>query len=142
LASFLLASTVLTGAAQAVAITEVQAGFGQALDLDPADFRASGPCGSGRSVTGDGCSVVRKSDPGAADAYGRRDPWGGTWIDSQDLAEVTWTMSFRRPVTQLVLALSAPRFARSFSAARMVGAPCRAAALACQQEASGIAPCP
>lgn len=106
LASFLLASTVLAGAAQAVTITEVQAGFGQVLDLDPADFDAAGPCGSGRSVTGDGCSVVRKSDSGAADAYGRTDPRGGAWIDSQDLAEVTWTVSLQRPVTQLVLALT------------------------------------
>jgi hypothetical protein len=88
-----LASLLLAGAAQAVTITDGPERVGTPIELDPTDFVGSGPCGSGGSVVEDGCSVVLKNDPAAPDAYGRFDPWGNNWIDSQDLSEVVWTLS-------------------------------------------------
>lgn len=75
-----------------------------ALNLD--DF-APGPgrCGSGASVTGDGCAPVIKSDPAASHAYGRLNPDGGSWIDSQDLEVLTWSIGRQTPMNSFSFAL-------------------------------------
>lgn len=46
-------------------------------------FESYGVAGTGRSVIGDG-RPVQKSNPNAPHAFGRSNPYGGSWTDSQD----------------------------------------------------------
>jgi len=102
-----LAVVMSAGAAQATSIVvTAEPGIGAPIALNPGDFSETGTCGYGESVINDGCSVALKSDPDAPDAFGRFDPWGGQWIDSQDLAEVTWTLSPGRTFNRLIFALT------------------------------------
>ena len=76
-----------------ITVTPDAVASGLTLGLTTRMFeRIGGPCGSGSSVVGDGCSVVQKNDPAAPHAYGRFDPLGGSWIDSQDIAELRMTI--------------------------------------------------
>lgn len=64
---------------------------GVAYGLNTSEFaKTSTLCGSGESVVNDGCSVVLKDNPDAPHAYGRFDPFGGSWIDSQDIGTLRW----------------------------------------------------
>jgi hypothetical protein len=101
-----LAALLLAGTAQAATITDGTERVGTPVELNPTDFAGSGPCGSGGSVVNGGCSVVLKTDPNAPDAYGRFDPWGNAWIDSQDLSKVTWTLSPGTAFRSLTFALT------------------------------------
>lgn len=101
-----LAALLSAGTVQAATIIEETTGRGTPIALDVADFVGSGPCGYGGSVINDGCSVVLKSDPDAPDAYGRFDPLGSSWIDSQDLPEVEWTVSPGETFQSLTFALT------------------------------------
>lgn len=103
-----MSALALTMASGASAATIIEGGplVGSQVELDPSDFVGAGRCGYGGSVVDDGCSVVLKSDPDAPDAYGRFDPNGATWIDSQDLSEVTWTVTRETAFTSLTIALT------------------------------------
>jgi hypothetical protein len=97
----------LAAPAGAATITEVAGpGTGTKLALNVVDFAASGLCGFGKSVINDGCSVVKKADPTATHAYGRFDPLGGEWWDSQDLAFVDWAVKSDVAFTSLTFALT------------------------------------
>src|SRR4051812_32689102 len=103
---FTLVALLLAAPAHAVTITEVSGpGGGAPVDPDPTAFVGSGPCGSGGSVINDGCSVaVKDSDsPGLA---GRFDPFGGSWIDSQDRPTIVWTVERGTPFTSVRFALT------------------------------------
>lgn len=101
-----LAVMATAGGASAATIKAGGPSVGTQVALDPADFVGSGPCGYGNSVVGDGCSVVLKTDRNAPDAYGRFDPNGLTWIDSQDLRSVSWTLSHAKAFSSLTIALT------------------------------------
>nr|WP_246849233.1 VPLPA-CTERM sorting domain-containing protein [Rubellimicrobium arenae] len=103
-----LAFLFLAGSVQAATISEGSSykDSSTLIDLNPADFVGSGRCGYGDSVINDGCSVTMKSNPYSRDAYGRYDPWGGTWIDSQDLSDVIWTVEPGRAFQILTFALT------------------------------------
>lgn len=75
-----------------------------ALDIN-AFTPGAGRCGYGSSVTGDGCAPVIKSDPTARHAYGRLNPDGGSWVDSQDLEVLTWSVERATPMTSFSFAL-------------------------------------
>ena len=101
-----LLALLLASPAAAATITEV-AGPGRGLPLDPdaSAFVGSGACGSGRSVINDGCSVAVK-DADSPTPSGRFDPFGGAWIDSQDRAEIVWTISRAEPFQSVRFALT------------------------------------
>lgn len=92
----------------AATVTELAAPAADALPvaLQVQDFRGIGNCGHGRSVVNDGCSVVTKENPAAADAYGRFDPVHGAWIDSQDIDDLQWTATAPVAFTALTFALT------------------------------------
>jgi hypothetical protein len=97
----------LAAPAGAATITEVAGpGTGTKLALAAGDFKGIGTCGFGRSVINDGCSPAAKSDPTADHAYGRFDPLGGEWWDSQDLAFVDWTVHSGTAFTSVTFALT------------------------------------
>lgn len=79
---------------------------GTVIDLVVDDFDRAGNCGGGGSVVGDGCSAIVKTDPNAPDAFGRFDPLGNYWIDSQDINELRWTVSSPDAFTSLTFALT------------------------------------
>lgn len=79
---------------------------GMAIALQTDDFQRIGNCGGGFSVVGDGCSVVKKYDPTAEDAYGRFDPPDNYWIDSQDIDELAWTVTAPTAFTSMSFALT------------------------------------
>lgn len=80
---------------------------GEAIELSVDDFTRIGNCGGGKSVVNDGCSVVKKSDPASADAYGRYPvPPKLDWIDSQDIDELQWTVTAGGSFTSLRFALT------------------------------------
>ena len=80
---------------------------GEAVKLSVDDFTRVGNCGGGKSVVNDGCSVVKKSDSAAADAYGRYPvPPQRDWIDSQDIDELEWTVTASGSFTSLRFALT------------------------------------
>lgn len=79
---------------------------GTPVNLVVGDFERVGNCGGGGSVVNDGCSVVVKTDPNAPDAYGRFDPLGDYWIDSQDINELKWTVQSATGFTGLTFALT------------------------------------
>ncbi|MBP1804688.1 VPLPA-CTERM sorting domain-containing protein [Rubellimicrobium aerolatum] len=103
----ILALVLAAGTAQAATITasSTAPAPGTRIELRAQDFAASGRCGSGGSVVAGGCSVALVSG-GRPAAYDRFAPLGGDWIDSQDLADVTWTLSQPRAFTQLTFALT------------------------------------
>lgn len=101
-----LLALLVAAPAHAVTITEVAGpGRGSPVDPDPAAFQGFGPCGSGGSVINDGCSVVVKdaTSPGLS---GRFDPFGGSWIDSQDRPTIVWTIERAQPFTSVRFALT------------------------------------
>ena len=101
-----LLALVVAAPAHAVTITEVSGpGRGSPVDPDPSAFAGSGPCGSGGSVINDGCSVAVKdrTSPGLS---GRFDPFGGSWIDSQDRPTIVWTIAQATPFTSVRFALT------------------------------------
>lgn len=101
-----LAAALLAGTANAATITEVPGpAVGLPVELDPGDFTGRGPCGSGQSVINDGCSVVIK-DETSPRPYGRFDPLGVEWIDSQDRRRIAWTPALPEPITSLTFALT------------------------------------
>jgi hypothetical protein len=103
---FALLALLLAVPAQAVTITEVAGpGAGIPVPPDPAAFVGSGPCGSGESVVNDGCSVAVKH-PETPRPYGRFDPFGGAWIDSQDRSHIVWTLTSDSPFTFVRFALT------------------------------------
>jgi len=80
---------------------------GEAVEISVNGFIRVGNCGGGKSVVNDGCSVVMKSDPTAADAYGRYPvPPKRDWIDSQDIDELEWTVTTGGSFTSLRFALT------------------------------------
>jgi hypothetical protein len=92
--------------AGAVSITEVGgAGGGAPMAADPSAFVGSGACGSGGSVINDGCSVVVKNAESPRPA-GRFDPFGDSCIDSQDRAELVWTVRSDTPFQNVRFALT------------------------------------
>ncbi len=102
----LLFALFLATPCYAVTINEVSGpGRGSPLDPDPAAFTGFGPCGSGGSVINDGCSVAVKdsSSPGLS---GRFDPFGGSWIDSQDRPTIVWAVERASPFTSVRFALT------------------------------------
>lgn len=102
-----LIALLMASGAHAATITEAAGpAVGTPMALSPSAFTGSGPCGSGLSVIGDGCSVVLKDDPNASHAYGRFAPLGGSWIDSQDLSHVTWNVASDVAFTSLTFALT------------------------------------
>ncbi len=101
-----LALLLLAAPAHAVTITEVSGpGGGSPLDPDPAAFQGFGPCGSGGSVINDGCSVAVK-DASSRGLSGRFDPFGGSWIDSQDRPQIVWTIRQATPFNSVRFALT------------------------------------
>jgi hypothetical protein len=91
---FLAAALVAAQPALAATITlDGPPTIGTAAPLLPGDFAGSGKAGSGRGVDRDGLSWEVNSAGGAA--YGRYDPRGGDFIDSQDRGLTVWT--FARP---------------------------------------------
>lgn len=81
------------GMAGAVTINEVAGpSGGTTLDLDVADFHRTGSCGSGASVINDGCSVAVKT-ASSPRKRGRYAPMGHSWVDSQDIDKLTWSVS-------------------------------------------------
>jgi hypothetical protein len=102
----LLCFALLGVPAHAATITEVPGpASGTALALDPADFTGFGPCGSGKSVINDGCSAAIK-DPSSPRPFGRFDPFGGSWMDSQDRRRIVWTIDQDTPFTSVNFALT------------------------------------
>jgi len=103
-----LVCVLLSTAAQAATISEGSPVGGVKIALNVADFTDRGRCGFGSSVVNDGCSVIAKSDPEAPHAYGRFDPLAppSEWIDSQDLSDVTWTITHDVAFTSLSFALT------------------------------------
>ena len=79
---------------------------GTAIDLVVGDFQRVGICGGGFSVINGGCSVVVKDDPEAPHAYGRFDPLGDYWMDSQDINELKWTVASPQAFTSMTFALT------------------------------------
>ncbi len=79
---------------------------GTAINLVVEDFERVGNCGGGGSVINGGCSVVVKDDPDAPHAYGRFDPLGDYWIDSQDINELKWTVTSPQAFTSMTFALT------------------------------------
>lgn len=79
---------------------------GTIIDLVVDDFERLGNCGGGGSVVGDGCSAIVKTDPAAPDAFGRFDPLGNYWIDSQDINELKWTVRSPDAFTSMAFALT------------------------------------
>lgn len=101
--------------AWAATVTEVSgpAANSVAIGLQVGDFKnvwvdehGQTKCGAGKSVINDGCSVVIKDDPDAKHAYGRRDPLGNYWIDTQDIAELEWSVTAPTAFTSLTFALT------------------------------------
>jgi hypothetical protein len=80
-------------------------GAGGALETNLGRFSGSGPAGSGGAACGDTRHVQVKS-PRTPDAYGRFDPDGGRWIDSNDLERVVWEVDVGRPVRWVAFALT------------------------------------
>lgn len=79
---------------------------GMVLDLSVNDFVRIGACGGGGSVVNDGCSVIVKDNPLAEHAFGRFDPLGGDWIDSQDIDELLWVISSPAKFASVTFALT------------------------------------
>jgi hypothetical protein len=104
--ALILAAALLPSPAYAATITTSGPMKGTPIALNTADFQGYGPCGFGGSVINDGCSVVLKDDPTAPHAYGRFDPFGGPWIDSQDLSVVEWTVTSSIPFWSINFALT------------------------------------
>lgn len=103
---FALLALLLAAPAGAVTINEVSGpGSGSPVNMDPADFVGSGPCGSGGSVVNDGCSVVLKNADSPRTS-GRFDPFGGAWIDSQDRPDIVWTVKGSTPFGSVRFALT------------------------------------
>lgn len=90
---FLVAALAAQPALAATITLDGPPAIGTATPLLPSDFKGSGLAGSGRSVDGDGLGWAVNSPKGAA--YGRYDPRGGDFIDSQDRALSVWT--YTRP---------------------------------------------
>jgi hypothetical protein len=108
---------VLAAPAGATTITvggPADPGTSTAIDLDVEQFEGFGECGSGGSVVGNGCSVIEKVDPDLPDAFGRFDPFGQEWIDSQDLSHVVWSFEYGEAFTSLTFALT-DAFDQTFS---------------------------
>lgn len=104
-----LAATFAASPALAATVLDIQEGErndGRPVLLDPSAFTGSGPCGYGKSVINDGCSVVGKTDPDANNAYGRYDPFDTAWIDSADLSRVEWDYRSETAFTSLTFALT------------------------------------
>ena len=80
-------------------------GAGDRLGLDTKVFVGEGPCGFGGSVIGDGCSVVTK-DKNSPNLFGRFDPFGETWIDSQDREKIVFTVARATPFIGISFALT------------------------------------
>lgn len=75
-----------------------------ALSVD--DFDRIGNCGGGGSVVNDGCSTIVKNDPLAPHAFGRFDPLGQSWIDSQDIDLLKWTVTAPVAFTSMTFAMT------------------------------------
>lgn len=101
-----LLALLVAAPAHAVTITEVDGpGRGWPVDPNPTAFQGFGPCGSGGSVINDGCSVAVK-DATSPRLSGRFDPFGGSWIDSQDRPTIVWTIEEAQPFTSVRFALT------------------------------------
>lgn len=103
-----LAALSIGGAASAATITAASGpGVGKELALDLGDFTASGPCGDGSSVVGDGCSPVIKNatSPRKSGRFNPLDP-DGSWVDSQDLEQLTWNLEFGQKAKSLTFAIT------------------------------------
>lgn len=114
------AAGVVAAPAGAVTITEgSQLNKGIALDLsrvgtcsnsggsfgtNVGSFTGSGAPGSGGASCGDKTTLQVK-DESTPFPYGRFNPSGGKWIDSNDLAEVSWQMNTRVPLKAFSFAL-------------------------------------
>lgn len=96
-----------TAAAQAVTINgdSSRPAEGVSLALDPGVFVASGGPGSGSSVIGDPTDVSTK-DEESPRPFGRFDPLGGYWVDSNDNPEVVWNLSYDKPIKSVGFALT------------------------------------
>jgi hypothetical protein len=78
----------------------VSCGSSGALVTNVGTFTGKGVAGSGRSVCGDTSSVQVK-DLDFAAPYGRYNPEGSKWIDSNDLKKLTWEVDIGMPFRAL-----------------------------------------
>jgi hypothetical protein len=102
----LLVGLLLAPVAHAVTISEIAGpGPGERLGLDTKVFVGTGPCGFGRSVIGDGCSVVFK-DRNSPFLSGRFEVLGEPWVDSQDRPHIAFTVARATPFTAISFALT------------------------------------
>lgn len=106
--SALLSASILAAPAWSATVTVLPGApaGGSPIDLTVGDFERIGNCGGGGSVVGDGCAAIVKTDPAAPDAFGRFDPLGDYWIDSQDINELKWTVRSPTAFTALSFALT------------------------------------
>ncbi|MBA3325941.1 MAG: hypothetical protein H0T41_11990 [Rhodobacteraceae bacterium] len=96
-----------TAASQAVTINSgaSRPDGGVAIALDPDVFVASGGPGSGGSVIGDPTDVSTKNTRSPR-PYGRFDPLGGFWVDSNDNPSVVWNLASEQPIKSVTFALT------------------------------------
>lgn len=114
-----VAGAALAGSAGAVTISEgVRLDKGIALDLsrvgacansgafgtNVGNFSGAGAPGSGGASCGDRTALQVK-DEATPFPYGRFNPSGGKWIDSNDLAFVSWEMNTPKPLKAFSFAL-------------------------------------
>lgn len=106
--SVLMAAAVIVSPAWGATVTTLPGApaGGTPIALTVQDFDRIGNCGGGGSVVGNGCSAIVKTDPNAPDAFGRFDPLGDYWIDSQDINELKWTVRSPTAFTALTFALT------------------------------------
>lgn len=76
-----------------------------ALETNLGRFSGSGVAGSGEASCGDTRRVQVKT-PTTPDAFGRFDPNGGGWVDSNDLERVLWDVETGRPMRSVTFALT------------------------------------
>lgn len=71
-------------------------------------FSGSGPAGSGAAACGD-TTTVQVKDEASPNPYGRFNPQGGSWLESNDLKNVQWNLDVDTPVRRVTFALTDAR---------------------------------
>lgn len=78
------------------------------ISAEVGTFSGSGPAGSGSAACGDTTTVQVKNEA-SPDPYGRFNPEGGSWLDSNDLKNVEWNLDVDTPVKRVTFALTDAR---------------------------------
>jgi MYXO-CTERM domain-containing protein len=104
------AATISEGALARGGITAnlmgaIPCGTTGAVETAVGRFSGGGPAGSGGSVCGDARRVQVKT-PNSPAPFGRYDPDGGRWLDSNDLEEVVWDVDVGRAIRGLSFGLT------------------------------------